>query len=127
MSGPAAGKKMDELLSATETREESFVDGGEFLPLNVWAVKGYDPDVIKAKTVPADVREDLVVGTTYRLRVLRTNNRGLKTTVRSSTVKGNQVLHQSPGGSSGDAMVPRLALTDGAVGEGTASPAVLPP
>lgn len=55
---------------------ESYFEGkGEFLPLSVWAAKGYDAAMIAANSALEDQHDDPVVGRVYRLRVISTGDR----------------------------------------------------
>jgi hypothetical protein len=47
-------------------------EGGEFLPLGVWGVRGFDIEAIRAHTPPEDMKTDKVLGTVYRVRVVQT-------------------------------------------------------
>ena len=67
MNGQELAKEAGELYCISEDVEIKFdSNGGKFLPLNVWAAKGYDRDAIEAKTLPEDIREHPVLGRTYR-------------------------------------------------------------
>lgn len=61
--------KVEELSRRYEKHEETFEQGGAFLPLSVWAVQGWDVDRIEKYSRPEDVIDDLVQGRTYRLRI----------------------------------------------------------
>jgi len=49
---------------------EEYAEGGQFLPLNVWKVKGFPEDRILQHTRPEDIQDDRVVGLTYRVTIL---------------------------------------------------------
>jgi len=61
--------KSNELFSRYVTNEDSFSEGGAYYPLGVWRTKGFDADRIKELTLPCDIREHSVLGTTYRVRI----------------------------------------------------------
>ena len=78
----------DMLRNATErmhiredTQEQYYQNGGKCLPLAVWEKKGYDPELIKSRSAPDDIREHPVLGTTYRLKIVELGDRGEKRTV----------------------------------------------
>jgi hypothetical protein len=58
-------------------------EGGEFLPLGVWGVRGFDIEAIRAHTPPEDMKTDKVLGTVYRVRVVQT--RRIQTTKQQRT------------------------------------------
>jgi hypothetical protein len=47
-------------------------EGGEFLPLGVWGVRGFNVEAIESLTPPEDRKIDKVLGEVYRVRVLQT-------------------------------------------------------
>jgi len=49
---------------------EEYAEGGQFLPLNVWKVKGFPEDRILQHTRPEDIQDDRVVGLTYRVTIM---------------------------------------------------------
>lgn len=69
---------------------ERYVDGGEFLPLSVWGSRGFDADRIRDRTHRSDVREDEVLGTVYRVRILRTETTGKRATIRKSIAESDR-------------------------------------
>ena len=50
-----------------ESRRNSIV--GKFLPLAVWAKKGYDSDAIEKAATSADIEDHPVLGLTYRVKI----------------------------------------------------------
>jgi hypothetical protein len=52
--GPASVAKARETFEGYESHSEFYSDGGKFLPLEVWARKGYDPEAIRTKSLPQD-------------------------------------------------------------------------
>ena len=46
-------------------------EGGEFLPLGVWGVRGFDIESIRSHTPLEDRKIDKVLGEVYRVRVLQ--------------------------------------------------------
>jgi hypothetical protein len=87
LSGPDVLRSARELLTSSESHGEYYIDGGEFLPLSVWVQRGYDSNRIHDLTKPADIREDRVLGTTYRVRILATGNKGEGMVTRTSQHK----------------------------------------
>ncbi len=80
-------KKASEILEATEAHGEFYVDGGKFLPLSVWANMGYDVHRIETLTLKEDIKEDRVLGQTYRVKILSTGNKGETMLARKSVLK----------------------------------------
>jgi hypothetical protein len=112
MEGVAVIKKAREMITASEAHGEFYIDGGEWLPLSVWGKRGFDEDRIKRLTLPIDVREDRVLGTTYRVKVLSTGNKGEKVVTRTSECRRrSSALPLPPTGSSSSSQPP-LALLD---------------
>lgn len=60
---------LEETLERVENRCEKFSEGGSFLPLSVWERQGWDPETIKNKSRPSDIREDERFGLLYRVPV----------------------------------------------------------
>ena len=57
-----------EELTHQYVQSEEFAEGGEFLPLSVWAVRGFDTSAIERLTKPCDRMTHPVLGDTFRLR-----------------------------------------------------------
>ena len=62
LDGPTAVAKAAELLESYRVDEEIFQDGGEFLPLSVWAQKGFDTSRIEEFTPDPDKKWHHVCG-----------------------------------------------------------------
>jgi hypothetical protein len=62
LDGPTAVSKAAELLESYRVDEEIFSDGGEFLPLSVWAQKGFDTSRIEEFTPESDKKWHHVCG-----------------------------------------------------------------
>jgi hypothetical protein len=82
-----------ESLEVVEQHGEEYEDGGEFLPLGVWACRGFSAEDIALKSLPSDRKMHPVCGQTYRVRILRTAHVGSRTIKRKSA---NQVAHAQP-------------------------------
>ena len=67
-----------DMLMDHKTDESYYNDGGEFLPLSVYATQGYDIKKIEELTLPCDVRDHRVLGKTYRVDILALGARGSK-------------------------------------------------
>ena len=119
-------KKASEILEATEAHGEFYVDGGKFLPLSVWANMGYDVQRIETLTLKEDIKEDRVLGQTYRVKILSTGNKGETMLARKSVLKRKR---QTPLAlvptSSSSSTRGALALEDALPG-GTATPPASP-
>ena len=61
---------VEDLLQRIEKKEDTFCEGGKFLPLSVWERKGFNITDIETKTLPKDISEHAVLGATYRLRLV---------------------------------------------------------
>ena len=70
-------------LTKFKKKEFSWALGGEFLPLSVWKVKGFDPERIAATTKPEDIQENEQAGTCYRVRIYSTQEAGAEGFVAS--------------------------------------------
>ena len=101
MTGGQAAEEARKL-ELTEVESESWADSGEFLPLSVWGNRGFDTERIRSRSSPADVREDLVLGTVYRVKVMSLGTSGSRSLTSSHVVQRT-----------GEAAKPLLALEDG--------------
>jgi hypothetical protein len=77
--------KQLESVVATEEEVDSYFCGGEFLPLAVWATRGFNTEAIQAKSLKDDIKEDRVLGTVYRVRIIRTGFEHRRSVAKSST------------------------------------------
>jgi hypothetical protein len=103
-------KAADEFLTAFDITEQVFADGGEYLPLSVWANRGFNADNIRDRSAPDDIREDKVLGTCYRVRIV-----SKVTNTRVGNNRSSRVSLQKPKlPALEDAPTP-LALEDGTV------------
>lgn len=68
-------------------------EGGEYLPLSVWATRGFDVELIASRSRPVDIREHEVLGKTYRLRIMAVGEQGRRGQKRSSE---NSAAHTLP-------------------------------
>ena len=69
-----------------ETQGRYFEEGGLFLPLNVWATKGFCAADIESKSLPIDVRVHPVLGTTYRVALVGSGQRNYRGSASTSTM-----------------------------------------
>ena len=76
--GKQTCRRMQDLLTKCETHEMFLEDAGEFFPLSVWSQRSFNCDDIETKSGPQDRQEHPVLGTTYRVRVMKTGSRGAK-------------------------------------------------
>jgi hypothetical protein len=67
--GSADSVQEYEQFSAKESHEETFMCGGEYLPLSVWETRGFNPKFIEERSLPEDILEDRVLGRVYRVRI----------------------------------------------------------
>jgi hypothetical protein len=87
MNGVQAAQAADLLVSSVEVKKEFYQDGGEYLPLGVWATRGFNPKNIEDRSRESDVMEDAVLGTVYRVRILSKGNEGSRATVLTRNLK----------------------------------------
>ena len=79
-----------ELLAKHSTKETFFEFGGEFLPLGVWRTRGYDSDAIEQKSEDSDKQTHPILGTVYRVRVMKSGIRGTDGMTRTSQLTGGK-------------------------------------
>jgi hypothetical protein len=85
MSGEKASERFIALV-AVEEHGEYYDEHAEWLPLEVWASRGYNKDAIEAKARPEDKRQHPVLGDVYRVSILQTGNRGVRGTKKTDTL-----------------------------------------
>jgi hypothetical protein len=110
MNGAESAEHWDVFVQTQEATTEFFKDGGEYLPLGVWAVRGFNVAAIELGSRPSDVMEDPVLGTVYRVRILQKGNSGTRGTVVTKNLKRKAPMQALPpsgassngAGSSGD-------------------------
>ena len=66
----------EEVLRKVEHHEDYYDEGGSFLPLSIWAVKGYDTDKIIENSKPENCRQCAVVGSVYRIPITSGGKKG---------------------------------------------------
>jgi hypothetical protein len=75
----------EQLLERVIADSHEVTEGGEFVPLGVWGVRGFDVEAIRSHTPQEDQKFDKVLGVVYRVRVLQT---------RRTQVTRNQRTHR---------------------------------
>ncbi len=115
MSAAEIEKAATETLTAYATTEQSYADGGEYLPLEVWGTRGFNIENIRSKSQAADIREDRVLGTCYRVRIVSSYVNTRAGNVRESRLfkKPKMTLALGSGGLDHGP----LAIEDGDVGD----------
>jgi hypothetical protein len=108
MGGQEANQRLVEL-TVHETHGEFYEDAGEFLPLSVWAVKGYDPQVIEQGALDKDKRFHPVLGQTFRVNIIRGGHRGSRIVGKSDKLSAAGPM---PALSALTGPTPQLALAD---------------
>ena len=83
LSGPSAITKAQYTLEEYEEHERSYEMGGKFLPLSVWAAKGYDVAAIEEKSLPANIQVHPILGKCYRVEILKLAESGRHGTKRT--------------------------------------------
>ena len=76
MNGFSACQMAKKFVEAHQLREEFFAEGGEFLPLSVWAQRGFDAARIEKNTAPHNTQSHPVLGECYRVAIMETGLRG---------------------------------------------------
>jgi hypothetical protein len=104
MNGIQAANAVDVLVCSHDEKKEFFSDGGEYLPLGVWATRGFNPTFIKDLSRDSDVMQCPVLGTVYRVRFLWTGHSGSRSTVVTRNLKRKSQTEAigNGAGSSGD-------------------------
>ena len=82
--------KAKEFLSAHEKHETFYEFGGEFLPLSVWATRGFDATAIEAKTTPEDRSVHAVLGDCYRVKIMKGGQRGSEGSSRTENMSASK-------------------------------------
>ena len=67
--------KANQMLERFEQHSEYYTEGGQFLPLSVWANQGFDVEAIERHSKPEDKMMHHVLGQCYRVKVL---NKGIQ-------------------------------------------------
>jgi hypothetical protein len=109
MNGTEANQRFIKMTSVEE-HVEYYDDGGQFLPLAVWAKQGWDPEAIRLNCRPSDRRSHPVVGDTYRVSILQSGHRGHKGGSKTDELSAAGAV--STGASSSGAPPQMLALGD---------------
>ena len=86
LSAKETAKLADESLQKFKKQTVSWAFGGDYLPLSVWAARGFDTERIKENTDPEDVSFSPQLGTTYRVRVMNKSEQGEEGTYRASEI-----------------------------------------
>ncbi len=87
MTGAQAAKHAESMLVAAQIEKEEFYDGGEYLPLDVWNHRGFNKARIETLSNKEDIREDVVLGTVYRVKILVKGKSIARTHTRSNVLK----------------------------------------
>ena len=87
LSGAQTAKHAESILVAATIEKEEFYDGGEYLPLSVWTHRGFNTARIETLSKDEDIREDLVLGTVYRVKILVKGKSIARTHERSTVLK----------------------------------------
>ena len=76
--------------------EEWFDEGGDYLPLSVWASRGWDIERIEQNTKPEDVRETAQGGRTYRVKIQSGGTRGARGKIDTNELMGQSRKRKKP-------------------------------
>ena len=66
------GETAAETISKYTTKAKKFHDGGEFLPLSVWAARGFDTEAIETNSAAADISMHPVMAQVFRVAIIST-------------------------------------------------------
>ena len=134
MNGAESANHFEVTIQTFEDTKEYYSEGGAYLPLKVWATRGFDADRIAAASRDTDIIEDPVLGTVYRVRILQKGNSGCRTTLTTKNLKRKLPQLALGAGSSGDGGFtiggdgplsstppPLAALEDGSPGDHSSS------
>ena len=75
-NGPDTVSKMKEIIKKHQSSETYYVHGGEYVPLDVWAKRGFNVEDIRDRSEACDQQQHPVLGAVYRVRILVTGSRG---------------------------------------------------
>jgi hypothetical protein len=81
--------------SKYERHEEYYDEGGEFLPLAAWTVKGFDAVSIEGNSTDANTRMHPLLGMTYRVDILSKGKRGAKGESAVDNLSTNKKVRKS--------------------------------
>ena len=85
--GPACVVAAKEFLKKYEQHETYYEFSGEYLPLSVWKVRGFDSDLIESKSSQEDCQTHPILGVVYRVKTLKSGSRGAEGMERSSILQ----------------------------------------
>jgi hypothetical protein len=105
-----------ETFISSESREETFAEGGEYLPLTVWAAKGFDAISIQSHTKASDIQQHPVLGNCNRVQIRSTLDQKSRIVSRTSQVSVGGTPRAAIAGPA-----PPLAIEDGRVNDGSNS------
>ena len=78
MSMEALKQHCERTFSKTESHGKFYEERGQFLPLSVWATRGFPVEDIEAKSHASDRRFHDVLGMTYRVALMSSGSKGWK-------------------------------------------------
>ena len=78
MSMEALKQHCERTFSKTESHGKFYEERGQFLPLSVWAARGFPVEDIEAKSHASDRRFHDVLGSTYRVALMSSGSKGWK-------------------------------------------------
>lgn len=99
LSSKAAVARVRDRLERYEVCDESFQEGGEFLPLPGWSMRGFDAESIREKMADEDRRVHPLFGATLRLRHLTQVASARRGTKRAVEISASSRGPSSPSGS----------------------------
>ena len=113
----------NELFNRFVKLEDNFSEGGAYLPLTVWATKGFNIDNIERLSLAGDVKEHPVLGTVYRVRILTVGRNGSRGWTRDSSFQSARVIQRPPKRARTEALpAPPAEAAEGAEGAAGAEP-----
>jgi len=115
-------EKAKELFLKREEHSVYYDCGGSFLPLSVWQAKGYDTAAIEQKSAREDKGMHPVLGTTYRVRILKTGSRGSESKIRQHELEKKSGKKPRQGAGAAEAAAAVEAAEAAAAVEGEVPP-----
>ena len=89
--GKDVAAKLDTFLQQYDRSEDTYAEGGEFLPLSVWGNRGFNEHDIATKTLDVDKKQHPVLGDTFRVRIVSKSFVKSKGSVRNENMSSGPV------------------------------------
>ena len=86
--------RAQKMLTEFSKSEDWYENGGAFLPLSVWAQKGWDVERIRKNTPAKDIVETAQGGSCYRVKILSLGERGTRGQLEERQEKADDAKKQ---------------------------------